>query len=35
VNAVEEKLGGKVIVPDEPEICGAIGAALVAIDIDE
>lgn len=35
VNAIEEKLGGKVIVPDEPEICGAIGAALIAIDIDE
>ncbi len=35
VNAVEEKLGGKVIVPNEPEICGAIGAALIAIDIDE
>jgi len=35
VNAIEEKLGGKVIVPNEPEICGAIGAALIAIDIDE
>ena len=35
VNGVEEKLGGKVIVPNEPEICGAIGAALIAIDIDE
>lgn len=30
VKAVEEKLGYPVLVPQEPEICGALGAALIA-----
>lgn len=30
VRAVEEKLGSPVLVPEEPEICGALGAALIA-----
>lgn len=30
VRAIEEKLSSPVLVPDEPEICGALGAALIA-----
>ena len=30
VRAIEEKLGSPVLVPEEPEICGALGAALIA-----
>jgi predicted CoA-substrate-specific enzyme activase len=30
VAAIEERLGGKVILPEEPELCGALGAALIA-----
>lgn len=30
VRAIEEKLGIPVLVPEEPEICGALGAALIA-----
>lgn len=30
VRAIEEKLGEKIIVPKEPDICGALGAALIA-----
>jgi predicted CoA-substrate-specific enzyme activase len=32
VAAIEERLGGKVILPDEPELCGALGAALIALE---
>lgn len=32
VAAFEERLGGKVLVPEEPELCGALGAALIAIE---
>lgn len=32
VQAVEEKLGASVCLPPEPEICGALGAALIALD---
>ena len=32
VAAIEERLGGKVVLPDEPEICGALGAALIAAE---
>jgi predicted CoA-substrate-specific enzyme activase len=32
VAAVEERLGGKVILPAEPELCGALGAALIAME---
>ena len=30
VRAVEEKIDAEVIVPEEPDICGALGAALIA-----
>ena len=30
VKAIEEKLGEKLFIWDEPQICGAIGAALIA-----
>ncbi|MDD3840259.1 MAG: acyl-CoA dehydratase activase [Clostridia bacterium] len=30
VRAVEQRLGSKVIVPEQPEICGALGAAIIA-----
>lgn len=30
VRAIEEKLGNKITVPEEPDICGALGAALIA-----
>jgi len=30
VLAIEEKLGCRLLVPEEPEICGALGAALIA-----
>jgi len=30
VRAIGEKLGAEVIVPEEPDICGALGAALIA-----
>lgn len=33
LRAIEEKLGEKVIVPKEPDICGALGAALLATEI--
>lgn len=32
VRAIEEKLGVEVIVPKEPDICGALGAALIACE---
>lgn len=32
VKAIEEKLDTKIIVPDEPEIVGALGAALIALE---
>ncbi|NLX61637.1 MAG: 2-hydroxyglutaryl-CoA dehydratase [Tissierellia bacterium] len=32
VAALEERLKGKIIVPEEPEICGALGAALFAME---
>jgi predicted CoA-substrate-specific enzyme activase len=32
VAAIEERLGGKVILPEEPELCGALGAALIAME---
>lgn len=32
VNAIEEKIGAKLFIPKEPEIVGAIGAALFGID---
>jgi predicted CoA-substrate-specific enzyme activase len=32
VAALEERLGGKVILPGEPELCGALGAALIAME---
>lgn len=31
VAAIEERVGSKIIVPDEPDICGALGAALIAM----
>jgi predicted CoA-substrate-specific enzyme activase len=30
VRAIEEKLESEIIVPKEPDICGALGAALIA-----
>ncbi len=30
VRAIEEKLGTEIIIPEEPDICGALGAALIA-----
>lgn len=33
VRAMEEKLGAEIIVPKEPDICGALGAALIALEI--
>lgn len=30
VQAIENKLGATLLLPDEPEICGALGAALIA-----
>jgi predicted CoA-substrate-specific enzyme activase len=30
VAAIEERLGGNVLIPEEPELCGALGAALIA-----
>jgi predicted CoA-substrate-specific enzyme activase len=35
VAAIEERLGGVVIVPPEPELCGALGAALIAMEGDD
>ena len=35
VKALEEKLGAKVHVPEEAQLCGAIGAALIALGIGE
>ncbi|HAF62483.1 MAG TPA: 2-hydroxyglutaryl-CoA dehydratase [Anaerolineaceae bacterium] len=35
VAAVEERLGGNVLLPEEPEICGALGAALIALEESE
>lgn len=32
VNCLEEKLGEKIFVPEEPQIVGAIGAALIALE---
>ena len=32
VRAIEEKLGHPVCLPEEPEICGALGAALTALE---
>lgn len=32
VAAIEERLQGRIIVPEEPEICGALGAALFAYE---
>lgn len=32
VAAIAERLGGQVLVPVEPEICGALGAALIALE---
>lgn len=32
VKALEEKLGDKIFIPAEPEIVGALGAALIALD---
>lgn len=32
IKALEEKLGGKLFIADEPQICGALGAALIALD---
>lgn len=32
VAAIEERLGGKVLVPEKPELCGALGAALIAVE---
>lgn len=32
VRALKEKLGCPVLVPEEPEICGALGAALIALE---
>jgi activator of 2-hydroxyglutaryl-CoA dehydratase len=32
VRAIEEKLGVTIYVPKEPEICGALGAALIAME---
>lgn len=28
--AIEEKIGEPLILPEEPQICGALGAALIA-----
>lgn len=33
VAALEESLGGRVSLPEKPEICGALGAALFAVEI--
>ncbi|QGU96161.1 3-hydroxyacyl-ACP dehydratase [Clostridium bovifaecis] len=33
VKAIEEKLGEKIFIPAEPEIVGALGAALIALDM--
>ncbi|MCE5256710.1 MAG: acyl-CoA dehydratase activase [Spirochaetaceae bacterium] len=32
VEAMEQKLGCQVLVPDQPELCGALGAALLALE---
>ena len=32
VAAIEERLQGTLLIPEEPEICGALGAALVALE---
>ncbi|MFU0825853.1 acyl-CoA dehydratase activase [Clostridium sp.] len=32
VKAIEERLGEKIFIPDEPEIVGALGAALIALE---
>jgi predicted CoA-substrate-specific enzyme activase len=32
VAAIEERLSGRVILPEEPELCGALGAALIAME---
>jgi predicted CoA-substrate-specific enzyme activase len=32
VAAIEERLGGKLILPEAPELCGALGAALIAME---
>ena len=32
VQELEKKLGQKLIIPSEPELCGALGAALMALD---
>ena len=32
VRAIEDKLEAEVIVPQEPDICGALGAALIAAE---
>jgi len=32
IRAFEEKLGTKIIVPEEPDLCGALGAALIALE---
>lgn len=32
VRAMSEKIGENVLVPEEPEICGALGAALIALE---
>jgi activator of 2-hydroxyglutaryl-CoA dehydratase len=33
VRAFEDKLDAEIIVPEEPDICGALGAALIASEI--
>lgn len=32
VNAIEKRLGETIIIPDEPEIIGALGAAIIALE---
>lgn len=34
VRALEEKLGAEILVPPEPDICGALGAALIALELE-
>jgi predicted CoA-substrate-specific enzyme activase len=34
VNALEEKLGVKINIPEEPQIAGALGAAYLALELD-
>ena len=32
IKAIEERLNGKLFIAEEPQICGAVGAALIGLE---